>query len=68
MQLERLSKALGVLKNYAREKNLQDFQPSIVCEGKDLVVQRSMLGVDGSYTQQTSYHVSMVINARELPL
>ena len=49
------------------EENQQDFQSSIVGEGKDLVVQRSTSLVDGPYAQRASCHVSMGTNATELP-
>ena len=49
------------------EENQQAFQPIIIDEGKDSVMQRSTSGVDGLYIHQTLYHVSMVTNIIELP-
>ena len=50
------------------EENQQDFhKPIVVGEEKDLIVQRNTSMVDGLYAQRTSYHVSMVANAAELP-
>ena len=49
------------------EENQQDFWPSIVGEGKDLVGQRNTSGVNDPYAQWTSYHVDIVTYARELP-
>ena len=49
------------------EENWQDFQPIIVGEGRDSVVQRSTSTDDGPYAQQTSYHEDKVANVAELP-
>ena len=49
------------------EENQKDFQPIIVGEGRDLVVQKSTSMDDGLYIQQTSYHEDKVANVAELP-
>ena len=49
------------------EENQQDFQPIIIGEWKDSVVQKSTSMDNGLYSQQTFYHEDKVANVAELP-